>query len=134
MGNTGRLATELESLRGFKGRVDELLTTLGDSEAAPSRIGADRLVPGHLGKDFDAAASLYDAYHDVHSDLEDLSRLLSSMIDALSTAVRGAHDGYATVDADQRDHMWAVQKRLQEQYAPVAAHTPGAPGSDKGSM
>ncbi|MFC5722735.1 hypothetical protein ACFP1Z_21430 [Streptomyces gamaensis] len=110
------LAAELSSLQEFKGRVDELLVKLGDSEAAPPRLSGDRLPADSLGRNFEAVQALYGAYHTVHEDLATLSQLLSDQIEALGVAVRGAGSGYADVDVEQRDRMWAVQERLRGFY------------------
>lgn len=109
-----RLHAELESLRTFKGRVDELLASLHDSAAAPGRVAEASLGAGHLGVDFAEAGSLYSAYNEVHAQLQQLSRLFADLIEAMGTAVLGAHDGYANVDADLKDRMWAAQRRAQE--------------------
>ncbi|MFI1971667.1 hypothetical protein BLA24_19530 [Streptomyces cinnamoneus] len=117
-GGAGKLRAELESLKGFKGRIDGVLIYLGDSAAAPSRIAEARLGAGHLGADFAEADGLYSAYNEVHAQLETLSQLLADQIEALSTAILGARIGYANVDAAHRDRMWAIQRRTLELYDP----------------
>ncbi|MBT2383790.1 hypothetical protein [Streptomyces sp. ISL-11] len=114
----GRMAAELASLKVFRGRVDEIITTLGESEAAPTRITEGRLNQEHLGTGFTAAKVFYDIYHDVHADLTTLSQLLNDQIEALSVAVRDAHGGYANTDVDVRDRMWAIQNELKRHYDP----------------
>ncbi|MFD0383793.1 hypothetical protein ACFQ2B_20060 [Streptomyces stramineus] len=68
-----RIKAELASLKVFQGRVDELLTTFGESEATPTRIADDRLEQAHLGEGFTAAKRFYDVYDGVHADLMTLS-------------------------------------------------------------
>ncbi|WP_414168944.1 hypothetical protein ACMATS_23480 [Streptoverticillium reticulum] len=109
-----RLHAELESLKTFKGRVDELLASLHDSAAAPGRVAEASLGAGHLGVNFAEAGGLYSAYNEVHAQLEQLSQLFADLIEAMGTAVLGAHDGYANVDAELKERMWAAQRRAQE--------------------
>ncbi len=127
---SGGLVAELASLRTFKGRVDELLTTLGDSDAAPGRIADTRLTGAHLGTGFNAAHALYGAFNDVHQQLETLSKLLADQIEFLSLAVHGSGVSYANTDEDQRARMWEIQNRVKQQYDPGA--DPYAPHSATG--
>ncbi|MEV6674935.1 hypothetical protein [Streptomyces sp. NPDC051162] len=117
-GPSGGLAAELSSLRTFKGRVDELLTTLGESEAAPTRMADTRIEGAHLGTGFNAAHALYGAYNDVHQQLEALSKLLADQIEFLGMAVDGSGVAYADIDEDQRARMWEIQNRIKRQYDP----------------
>ncbi|MEV4435177.1 hypothetical protein [Streptomyces sp. NPDC049585] len=138
-GSASRLQAELDSLKTFKGQVDDLLTTLHEGEAAPARITDARLGAGHLGVNFTEANGLYGAYNEVHTQLETLAQLLSDQIEALSTAVQGARVGYENVDADLRDRMWAIQHRTEQLYShtldPNATPTPPAKGgSDEGAI
>ncbi|WP_049719285.1 hypothetical protein [Streptomyces caatingaensis] len=136
--STGKQRQELETLKSFKGRVDDALTKLGSSEAAPSRIGASRLNQAHLGKGFDSVGALHAAYLAVHEDLTTLSQLFADQIEALSLAIQGAHNGYAETDARHRQRMWAVQQQLTKHYDPkLDPHTPktesgGGTGPDAG--
>ncbi|MCD9141491.1 hypothetical protein [Streptomyces albireticuli] len=114
----GGLAAELASLKKFKGRIDDLLTTLGESDGAPTKVADTGLSEAALGKNFNAAGALYKVYHDVQSDLATLAKLLNDQIDALSSAVLDAHGGYANTDAEERDKLWAIHDRMQRQYDP----------------
>ncbi|MEU1781802.1 hypothetical protein ABZ545_20265 [Streptomyces abikoensis] len=129
--DAGRLRVEQGSLESFKGRVDALLTFLQDSGASPHRIADNHLVPAQLGVGFAEADSLYSAYNEVHAQLKALSQLLSDQIEALGTAVHAAKVGYANVDAELRDRMWAIQSRTRELYEPSRDPNPKptAPGS-----
>ncbi|MGW2369034.1 hypothetical protein ACWCZ5_26060 [Streptomyces sp. NPDC001667] len=124
---SGGLAAELSSLRTFKGRVDELLRNLGDSEAAPERVADVRLTGAHLGTGFNAAHALYGAYNDVHQQLESLAKLLADQIELLGQAVHGSGTAYADTDDDQRARMWEIQNGIKQQYDPgrdpYAAHS-----------
>ncbi|GAA2713952.1 MULTISPECIES: hypothetical protein [Streptomyces] len=137
--SASRLQAELDTLKTFKGQVDELLTTFHEGEAAPPRIADARLAAGHLGVNFTEANGLHGAYNEVHTQLETFSRLLADQIEALSTAVLGARIGYENVDADLRDRMWAIQHRTEQLYNPTLDPnaTPAAPakrGSDEGAI
>ncbi len=66
-------------MKSFKKRVDELLIELDKSEAAPGKVGEDRLPRAQLGSsDFKEAQFLYDSYTLVHDELENLSKALSA--------------------------------------------------------
>ncbi|MEU5130118.1 hypothetical protein [Streptomyces mobaraensis] len=136
MFTAAKLKVELDTLKTFKGRVDEALTRLGDSEAAPTRMAAATLDRDHLGRNFKAVDALYGAYCDVHEDLTTLSRLLADQIEALGVAVRGMHDDYQETDERHRARMWAVQQELLKHYDPrQAPHAPadaGKPSADGG--
>lgn len=117
-GTAGALKTELESLQGFKKRVDGLLMELRESEADPKRISEERMDAGTLGANFAEATGLYRVYGQVHDQLTTLSRLLSGQIDGLSMAVSGAEKGYSENDYDVARRMWAIQTDLQKHYDP----------------
>ncbi|MEU2869951.1 hypothetical protein ABZ769_12200 [Streptomyces olivoreticuli] len=129
---SGGLVAELASLRTFKGRVDELLTTLGDSDAAPERVADTRLTGAHLGTGFNAAHALYGAFNDVHQQLESLSKLLADQIEFLSLAVHGSGVSYANTDEDQRARMWEIQNRVKQQYDRGADPYAARPAADNG--
>jgi hypothetical protein len=131
----GGLFAELASLKKFKGRVDDLLTDLGDSDAAPTRIADDGLAAANLGTGFRAADALYGVYRNVHEDLTTLSRLLNDQIEAMGLAALEAHGGYADTDVEQRDRMWEVQERLKRQRggAGAAADKDRQPGGQPGA-
>ncbi|MEU4210375.1 hypothetical protein AB0F13_10335 [Streptomyces sp. NPDC026206] len=117
-GGDAGLRAELGSLKGFKGEVDELLAYLQGSLAAPHHIADSHLVPAQLGVNFAEVDSLYSAYNEVHSQLKTLSQLLNDQIEALGTAIHASRVGYANVDAELRDRMWAIQARTKELYEP----------------
>ncbi|MEU8549636.1 hypothetical protein AB0C81_22045 [Streptomyces roseoverticillatus] len=117
-GPQNSLAVELASLRTFKGRVDELLRTLGESDGSPHQVADTALTEANLGKDFNAAKALFGIYNTVHTDLSTLAQLLSDQIEALSSTVLDAHGGYANTDAEEREKLWAIHERMQRQYDP----------------
>ncbi|WP_171171050.1 hypothetical protein [Streptomyces sp. I05A-00742] len=120
---------ELDTLKTFKGRVDEALIKLGDSEAAPTRMASTKLDRTHLGRDFEAVDALYGAYYDVHEDLTTLSKLLADQIEALSVAVGGMHNAYLETDEHHRARMWAIQQEIMKHYDPE--RDPHAPGTGR---
>ncbi|MGK5730288.1 hypothetical protein [Streptomyces sp. URMC 124] len=117
-GPQGGLAAELSSLKKFKGRVDELLRTLDESDGAPGKVAETGLTQAHLGENFHAAEALYSVYRDVHTDLVTLAQLLNDQITVLSAAILEAHGGYTNTDAEERDKLWAIHERVQRQYDP----------------
>ncbi|MCT2591272.1 hypothetical protein LHJ74_15385 [Streptomyces sp. N2-109] len=128
----GQLLAGLESMRGFKKRVDGLLDELDGSDAQPVRIADDRITPAGLGTGFGEASTLHHSYTLIHEQLTELSRILSGQISALSTALTGARSGYEGVDLDTRDQMWAIQAESERHYDPK--HDPYAKeqGTGKG--
>ncbi|MGK5641519.1 hypothetical protein ACSNOK_24840 [Streptomyces sp. URMC 126] len=113
-----KMKVELDTLKTFKGRVDEALIKLGDSEAAPPRMASATLNRDHLGRNFKAVDALYGAYQDVHADLTTLSQLLSDQIEALSVAVDGMHNDYQETDKHHQARILAVQQELMKHYDP----------------
>ncbi|MEV4926015.1 hypothetical protein [Streptomyces roseoverticillatus] len=117
-GPQNSLAVELASLRTFKGRVDELLRTLGESDGSPHQVADTALTEANLGEHFNAAGALYGVYHTVQSDLKTLAQLLNDQIEVLGSTVLDAHGGYVNADAEEREKLWAIHERMQRQYDP----------------
>ncbi|MFD7238111.1 hypothetical protein ACFWAT_22755 [Streptomyces syringium] len=149
VGSTAKLEADLEQLKSFQGRVDALLTDLTGSEGGPDRLTGNRLAQAVLGKSFGEADALYSAYDDVHTQLATLSQLLFDQIEALGTAIHASRVGYANIDQEARERMWAIQARAKEHYnreldphpakdvpsetSPQPSPKP-TPGSQKGSI
>lgn len=111
------LAIEAQKMKTFKKRVDDLLIALDGSEAAPSRMGNDRMARGQLGSaDFGEAQFLYDSYTIVHDELEKLSKALGAQIEGMGLAVHSSQVGYENVDHDIRDRMKAVNAEVESYY------------------
>ncbi|GAA2455708.1 hypothetical protein [Streptomyces glaucus] len=105
------------AMKSFKKRVDELLTELETSEAAPDKVGQDRLPRAQLGSaDFKEAQFLYDTYAIVHDELENLSKALNAQIEGMGLAVHAARVGYENLDADIRARMKAVNAEAEKYY------------------
>ncbi|MDT0402329.1 hypothetical protein [Streptomyces edwardsiae] len=125
------------AMKGFKKRVDELLRELDESEAAPGRVGQDRLSRAQLGAaEFREAQFLYDSYAIVHDELEQLSKALGAQIEGMGLAVQASRVGYENLDADIRARMRAVNAEAEryyvvgrDPYAERRAGTADAPGS-----
>ncbi|MEU5520139.1 hypothetical protein ABZ759_05405 [Streptomyces sp. NPDC047860] len=105
------------AMNGFKKRVDELLRELDDSEAAPARVGRDRLSRAQLGSaEFKEAQFLYDSYAIVHDELEKLSKALGAQIEGMGLAVQASRVGYENLDADIKARMRAVNAEAEKYY------------------
>ncbi|MFD6434567.1 hypothetical protein [Streptomyces venezuelae] len=128
------LDVQASAMKGFKKRVDDLLTELEGSEAAPGRVGADRLSRGQLGSaDFKEAQFLYDSYATVHDELEKLSKALGAQIEGLGLAVHASRVGYDNLEDDIRARMRAINAEAEKYYDPDRdpyARGPGGTGSD----
>lgn len=105
------------AMKGFKKRVDELLRELDDSEAAPAKVGQDRLSRAQLGSaEFKEAQFLYDSYAIVHDELEKLSKALGAQIEGMGLAVQASRVGYENLDADIKARMRAVNAEAEKYY------------------
>jgi hypothetical protein len=121
----------METLTTFKNRVDAMLKDLDTSDAAPKKIGEDRLQQDHLGTGFGESSRLMTTYNHVHDRLETLSQLLADQIEAMSISVTGARDGYSHVDEEQRRRMWAIYDTTDKYYDPKL--DPNAPKNPDGT-
>lgn len=124
------------AMKDFKKRVDELLRELDESEAAPAKVGQDRLSRAQLGAaEFREAQFLYDSYAIVHDELEQLSKALGAQIEGMGLAVQASRVGYENLDADIKARMKAVNAEAERYYVvgrdPYAERpaTAGEPGS-----
>ncbi|MGW0992896.1 hypothetical protein [Streptomyces sp. NPDC002520] len=105
------------AMKKFKKRVDELLLDLEKSEAAPGKVGDDRLPRTQLGSsDFKEAQFLYDSYTIVHDELENLSKALSAQIEGMGLAVHASRVGYQNLDDDIKARMRAVNAESEKYY------------------
>jgi hypothetical protein len=113
------------AMKDFKKRVDELLVELDKSEAAPGKVGDDRLPRAQLGSaEFKEAQFLYDSYTLVHDELENLSKALSAQIEGMGLAVHASRVGYANLDEGIKARMKAVNAEAERYY--VAGRDPYA--------
>lgn len=117
------------AMKEFKKRVDELLIELDKSEAAPGKVGQDRLSRAQLGSsDFKEAQFLYESYAIVHEELENLSKALSAQIEGMGLAVHASRVGYANLDGDIRARMKEINAEAEKYY--VVDRDPYAQQSD----
>jgi hypothetical protein len=119
------LRVEAETLTTFKNRVNDLLTRLEKSKAAPHRIADGALPTGRLGN-FDEADALHGAYTQVHSQLERLSKLLALQIEGLMVTVDASKSNYHHLDADVRDRLHRI--RVEADRLGADETRPGAQG------
>jgi len=113
------LDVQHEAMKTFKRRVDALLEELDRSEAAPGKVGTDRLQRAQLGSsDFKEAQFLYDSYTLVHDELESLPKALSAQIEGMGLAVEASRVGYANLDEDLKARMRAINAQVERYYVP----------------
>ncbi|ARP69973.1 hypothetical protein LK07_09460 [Streptomyces pluripotens] len=124
------LQVEAETLTAFKNRVNDLLTRLEKSKAAPHRIADGTLPTGRLGN-FDEADVLHGAYTQVHSQLERLSKVLALQIEGLMVTVDASRSNYHHLDADVRDRLHRI--RVEADKLAVDEAGPGARGHGGGA-
>lgn len=112
------LKVEAERMKAFKTRVDDLLIELDGSEAAPGKMGDDRLRRAQLGApEFGEAQFLYESYDIVHDELTKLSKVLGAQIEGMGLAVQTSKVGYEDVDDDIRARMKAINAEVESHYA-----------------
>ncbi|MBP0458598.1 hypothetical protein [Streptomyces montanisoli] len=121
------LMSDLADMKKFKKDVDSMLTTLHSSQAAPGRVGEDRLPRTHLGgHGFLEAQFLYASYNNVHDELESLSKALGLQIESLGIAIETAGKSYKDLDDDVKTRMHKLNSEIEAQYHPSRdpyAHT-----------
>ncbi|MGW0846356.1 hypothetical protein ACWD26_40740 [Streptomyces sp. NPDC002787] len=106
-----------DAMKDFKKRVDNLLVELGKSEAAPDKVGQDRLSRAQLGSaDFKEAQFLYESYAIVHDELENLSKALSAQIEGVGLAVHASRVGFENLDEDIKARMREVNAEVDKYY------------------
>ncbi|SOD85880.1 hypothetical protein [Streptomyces sp. Ag109_G2-15] len=120
-----QLRVEGETLTTFKNRVDDLLTRLEESKAAPHRISDGALPTGRLGN-FGEANALHNAYSSVHSRLEHLSRMLALQIEGLMVTVDASKSNYHDLDDGVRARLHRI--RVEADKLAVDGARPGAEG------
>ncbi|MFE5049028.1 hypothetical protein ACFRAI_22220 [Streptomyces sp. NPDC056637] len=105
------MRVEGETLTAFKRRVDALLRDLEKSHAAPSKIAGGTLGAGRLGT-FDEADQLHSSYTHVHTQLANLSKMLSLQIEALVVTVDASKTGYHNLDDDVRARLSRIRTNV----------------------
>ncbi|MBO1334131.1 DUF2563 family protein [Streptomyces sp. VRA16 Mangrove soil] len=120
------LRVESETLSAFKRRVDGLLKDLESSQAAPKTIANGTMPTGRLGS-FDEADALHSAYTQVHSQLENLSKMLALQIESLVVTVDAAKTGYHNLDHEVAARLRRIRSEANALTQPAA----GKPAGDK---
>lgn len=126
------LMSNLADMKKFKKDVDGLLSELHGSQAAPTRVGQDRMQRAHLGgQGFHEAQFLYASYDNVHTELENLSKVLGLQIESMSIAIETSGKSYNDLDEDIKSRMHKLNSEIEAQYHPDRDPyhtTPGAGG------
>ncbi|WP_329457631.1 hypothetical protein [Streptomyces sp. NBC_01497] len=113
------LMSNLADMKNFKKDVDGLLTELHGSQAAPTRVGQDRMQRAHLGGEgFHEAQFLYASYDSVHTELESLSKVLGLQIESMSLAIETSGKSYNDLDDDIKSRMHKLNSEIEAQYRP----------------
>ncbi|MEU5031507.1 hypothetical protein [Streptomyces milbemycinicus] len=110
------MAKEAETLKKFKGRIDEVLSELEKSPASKKKIDAQTLSRGVFGGDLTSAEQLYELYNSVHEKLKTWSKTFGDQIEAMGLAALIAEKGYDELDAEQRRRMQEIQAEAQKYY------------------
>ncbi|WP_344327106.1 hypothetical protein [Streptomyces macrosporus] len=124
------LKGELESLKDFKKRVDNILGDLEKSPASPTKIGQQEVKRSSFGGDFAEADGIYAQYNRVHAQLTSLSRVLGAQIEAMGIAVHGADVGFGNLEDDLKRRFWEIQDQALEHQQMRAAEKQ-QPGDQK---
>lgn len=118
MGGSGAADLEVsgELLRNFVSRVDAVLSDLEGSAGDPARVRAQTIRQSSLsqgpGGVFIEAESLYSQYNIVHEQLTNLSRTLHLQIEAIGIAVKGASNGFDSLEEEQRRRYWEIRVQI----------------------
>lgn len=109
-----KLKGELESLKDFKNRVDNILEELESSPASPTRVGQQEVKRSSFGGEFAEADGVYSQYARVHTQLTKLSGVLGDQIEAMRIAVHGADVGFGNLEDDLKRRFWELQTRAHQ--------------------
>ncbi|MCD0483940.1 hypothetical protein LO771_16445 [Streptacidiphilus sp. ASG 303] len=124
---------EVENLKTFKSKVDQMLQDLEGSAASQKQISDQRLASGHLGTGFGEAEDLFSAYAKVHDNLETLSKTLSQQIEAMSITVDVSTKGYQNVEESRLAELWKIRDQAEAAQKPPAAGGAPAPAASQGT-
>jgi hypothetical protein len=111
---------EVDNLKTFRSRVDQMLQDLEGSPASQRQIAEQRLNAGHLGSGFGEAEDLLATYNAVHANLEQLSTTLSQQIEAMSITMDVSTKGYQSVEESRVEELWKIRDRTEATYKPPA--------------
>jgi len=135
----GDLERRVGALKKLKKRIDAVISDLDTSPAAKHKISCRRVTRRSLGGQdvpFTEADDLFTKYTEVHDTLTLLSTTLRDQIDATGIAIKGADQGFDTLEEDEKRRFWQIQTRV-EAAAKKLRHPDGKgghgeKGQDKG--
>ncbi|MCG3042350.1 hypothetical protein ACLIYM_05615 [Streptomyces fenghuangensis] len=119
-----KLKGELESLKDFKNRVDNILEELESSPASPTRVGRQEVKRSSFGGEFAEADGVHSQYTRVHTQLTRLSGVLGDQIEAMRIAVHGADIGFGNLEDDLKRRFWELQTRAHQYQQQAAGKQP----------
>ncbi|GAB2631397.1 hypothetical protein GCM10027168_73430 [Streptomyces capparidis] len=128
----GSFYASLETLESFKKRIDDLITDLEKSKAAPNEISEGTLATGDFGTGFVEAEKLYGAYKPVHTKLKELSKTFADQIEAMRLLVGMANNDYRNVDEEQRDRLWEIRQKTERHWRDARRDESGGNTTDTG--
>jgi len=114
----GAVSVEIDTLTGFRDRVNALLASLGSSSAAPGKIADQSLTASQLGKEFEEVGLLMTRYGVVYEQLKALSQTLTNQINAMSITLQVSQVGYHNVESEQISTLWAIQNQTTAAQPP----------------
>ncbi|MEW2222430.1 hypothetical protein AB0939_24540 [Streptomyces sp. NPDC006990] len=112
----GELERRAEALKKLKKRIDGVIAELDTSPAAKHKVSSRRVTRKSLSGEsirYVEADDLFAKYGEVHDTLTLLSSTLRDQIDATGIAIKGADQGFDTLDEDEKRRFWQIQARAQ---------------------
>lgn len=120
-GGVAKGASDIErgvgALKDFRKKVNALLGELEDGAAGKSKVALASVSRASFGGpkgDFAEAQDFFTQYERVHALLVSFSKTLGDQIELLSIGVKGADDGYDTIEEDARQRFHAIKARLDQ--------------------
>ncbi|EST23091.1 hypothetical protein N566_26095 [Streptomycetaceae bacterium MP113-05] len=104
---------ELESLDGFKKRVDGIIKDLEGSKASQTNVRRQEVTRAAFGGEFAEAQDLYAEYNRVHTHLTNLSGVLGDQIEAMRIAIHAVDTGFTDMEEATQRRFWELQSKAQ---------------------
>ncbi|MFI6443380.1 hypothetical protein [Kitasatospora sp. NPDC050543] len=123
---------ELDTLIGFKKKIDGLLHDLEASPAAQAKISEQQLSDGNLGSGFSESADLMAAYNRTHGNLDQLAKALATQIEAMGSAIAAAAANYGGTEDAQTSNIKGVDGKVVGYSGPVP-NVPAVAGQSAGA-
>lgn len=127
------MAVEVETLKAFRDRVDGLLKSLDAGAGSTHSISGQVMDPGHPGAGFAEVDAMVARYQETHTKLVELSKTLSSTIDAMTISIDVARLGYENVDAEEIARLWAIHDQEAAAAGQSSTSSPSGGGKTSGS-